>query len=46
MKINKELLEQFKKSESKLLAVTKYLDKKDTEEIIAQLEENYIDTIE
>jgi len=45
MKINKELLEQFKKSESKLLAVTKYLEKDDTIKIINELEENYSDII-
>jgi hypothetical protein len=46
MKINKELLEQFRNSESKLLAVTKYLEKKDTDNIVNQLEENYSEILE
>ncbi len=46
MKINKELLEQFRKSESKLLAVTKYLEKDDTLDVISKLEEEYLDILE
>lgn len=43
MKINKNLLEQFKKTDSKILAVTKYFDKNTTEEILSDLELNYDD---
>jgi hypothetical protein len=46
MDLNKKLLEEFKKSESKILAVTKYLDKKDTDIIISYLEDNYDEIIE
>lgn len=46
MKLNKKLLEQLKKSESKLLAVTKYLDTEKTNDVINQLEENYIEILE
>jgi hypothetical protein len=46
MKLNKQLLEQFRKSESKLVAVTKYLEKDDTLEVISKLEEEYLDILE
>jgi len=46
MKLNKELLEKFRGSDSKLLAVTKYLEKEDTLEVINTLEEEYIDILE
>ncbi len=46
MQLNKELLEEFRNSESKLLAVTKYLEKDDTLEVIGSLEENYPDILE
>jgi len=46
MKINKKLLAQFKNQESKILAVTKYLDKDDTIKIINDLEKDYSDIIE
>ena len=46
MKLNKDLLEQFRNSESKLLAVTKYLEKEDTLEVIDDLEQWYIDILE
>ena len=41
MKLNKKLLEEFKNSESRLLAVTKYLNTEDTLDIITQLENEY-----
>lgn len=37
MKINKQLLEDFSKSESKLLAITKYWDLEETNDIISQI---------
>ena len=46
MELNKELLEEFRDSESKILAVTKYLEKSDTLDIIEQLEKNYSDILE
>ncbi len=46
MNLNKQLLEKFKNSKSKLLAVTKYLEKDDTIKIINDLEENYSGIIE
>ncbi len=46
MQLNKELLEEFRNSESKLLAVTKYLEKNDTMEVMDSLEENYPDILE
>jgi hypothetical protein len=46
MELNKKLLEEFRNSESKLLAVTKYLEKKDTLEIVDKLEESYLDILE
>lgn len=46
MKLNTELLNKIKKSDSKILAVTKYLDNDDTLNIIWQLEENYLDILE
>lgn len=46
MKLNKELLEQIKNSESRLLAVTKYLDIDDTNEVINELEQGYIKILE
>ena len=46
MKLNKDLLEQFRNSESKLLAVTKYLEKDDTLELIDDLEQWYMNILE
>ncbi len=46
MKLNKSLLEQFKNTGSKILAVTKYLEKDDTVKVINELEENYMDILE
>jgi len=43
MKINKDLLEQFRKTDSKILAVTKYFDKDKSEEILHELQDNYDD---
>jgi uncharacterized pyridoxal phosphate-containing UPF0001 family protein len=40
MKLNKKLIEEFKKSESKLLAVTKYWDIEETENLISQFDED------
>lgn len=46
MKLNQELLEKIKKSDSRLLAVTKYHDTETTIEITSYLEENYPEIIE
>jgi len=46
MELNKELLEKFKDSESRLVAVTKYLEKDDTLEVIENLEQDYLDILE
>ncbi len=46
MELNKELLEKFKNSESRLVAVTKYLEKDDTLDVIESLEEDYLDILE
>ena len=46
MELNKELLEQFRNSESKLVAVTKYLETSDTLEVVSKLEEKYLDILE
>ncbi len=46
MELNIDLLEQFRNSDSKLLAVTKYLDKDSTYEAIEKLEEQYADILE
>lgn len=46
MKINTEVLEKIKNSESRVLVVTKYLDKKDTDEVVLFMEQNYFDIIE
>jgi len=46
MKINTDLLDKFKWTDSKILAVTKYLEKEDTDYVINNLEENYIDILE
>ena len=46
MELNKELLEQFRNSESRLVAVTKYLEKDDTLEVVSKLEEEYLDILE
>ncbi|MFK7779683.1 MAG: alanine racemase [Candidatus Gracilibacteria bacterium] len=46
MKLNNELLSQFKNTDSRILAVTKYLEKEDTLEVINELEENYMDILE
>jgi len=46
MKLNKQLLQEFRDSDSKILAVTKYLEKDDTLDVIEKLEEEYLDIIE
>jgi hypothetical protein len=46
MEINRDLLEQFRNSESRLVAVTKYLEKDDTDEVVSKLEEEYLDILE
>jgi late competence protein required for DNA uptake (superfamily II DNA/RNA helicase) len=46
MKINKALLEKFKNTDSKILVVTKYLEKDVTFEVVNELEENYMDILE
>ncbi len=46
MKINTQILEKIKNSESRILVVTKYLDKKDTDEVVLFMEKNYFDIIE
>ncbi len=43
MKINKNLLEKVRKTDSKILAVTKYFDKDETDEILHELQGNYDD---
>lgn len=46
MKLNIDLLEEFRNSDSRLLAVTKYLDKNTTIELIDELETLYPDILE
>jgi hypothetical protein len=46
MELNKELLEEFRNSGSKILAVTKYLNKDDTNKVIEELESEYPDILE
>lgn len=46
MKLNKQILEKIKKSDSKILVVTKYLDLEKTNEVINFMEENYLDILE
>jgi hypothetical protein len=46
MELNKKLLEEFKNSESKLIAVTKYLNTDDTLSVINQLENEYIEILD
>lgn len=46
MKINTQILEKIKSSDSKILVVTKYLNKEDTLETINFMEENYIEILE
>ncbi|MDD2907660.1 MAG: alanine racemase [Candidatus Gracilibacteria bacterium] len=46
MKLNTQLLEKIRNSESRILVVTKYLDKKDTEEVVLFMEQNYFDILE
>lgn len=41
MRINEKLLKQFENSNSRILAVTKYLDSKDTLEVINYMEKNH-----
>ena len=43
MKLNKILLDQFKNTDSKILAVTKYFDKDTTANILNELENEYAD---
>lgn len=46
MKINTQILEKIKSSDSRILVVTKYLNKEDTLETINFMEENYIEILE
>ncbi len=46
MKLNKDVLEEFRNSDSKILVVTKYLDKDPTYEVIEELESDYPDILE
>lgn len=46
MKINTQILEKIRSSDSKILVVTKYLNKEDTLETINFMEENYIEILE
>jgi len=46
MKLNIDLLNKIKSSDSKILVVTKYLNKEDTLETISFMEENYIEILE
>lgn len=46
MKINTQILEKIKESDSRILVVTKYLNKEDTLETINFMEENYIEILE
>lgn len=46
MKINKDVLEKFKGSDSRILVVTKYLDKTQTDELIKDIEDEYVDILE
>ncbi|NVP17528.1 alanine racemase [Candidatus Gracilibacteria bacterium] len=46
MKINTQILEKIKDSDSRILVVTKYLNKEDTLETINFMEENYIEILE
>lgn len=46
MNLNKKLLEKIWNSSSKLVAVTKYLNKEDTYSVIDNLEENYSEILE
>ena len=46
MKINTQILEKIKESDSRILVVTKYLNKVDTLETISFMEENYIEILE
>lgn len=45
MKINKNLLNEFKNSKSQLLAVTKYLNKEETLDVIDALSKDYSDIV-
>lgn len=46
MKLNKEILDKIKNSNSKLVLVTKYLDLDNTNEVINFMEQNYLEIIE
>ena len=46
MKINKKLLEEFRWTESRILAVTKYLEVNDTIDVMEQLEIEFPDVLE
>jgi len=46
MKINTKILEEIRNSDSKILAVTKYLNREDTLDVIEQLETEYPDILE
>ncbi|MBT3853148.1 hypothetical protein HOF65_04095 [bacterium] len=45
IKINNNLLDEFRNSSSKILAVTKYLDKNNTEIVMRELEDLYPDIL-
>jgi hypothetical protein len=46
MKLNKEILDKIKNSNSRLVLVTKYLDVDKTIEVIDFMEQNYLEIIE
>ncbi|MDP2090590.1 MAG: alanine racemase [Candidatus Gracilibacteria bacterium] len=46
MKLNKDILEEIRNSDSKILVVTKYLDKNPTYEVLEGLESEYPDILE
>jgi hypothetical protein len=46
MKLNKNIIEEFKNTDSKLLLVTKYLDENETNEIITQIDDSDLEVIE
>lgn len=46
MKLNKDILEEIRNSDSKILVVTKYLDKNPTYEVLEWLESEYPDILE
>ena len=45
MKINKQIIEKFRKTESKILAVIKYFDPEITKKLLSDIDKNYSDII-